>query len=73
MLCRAIRRWLFTACFARRFILPLKQCEFALTSIIENLQRDPWPVKQEDRPQRCTGVAMNVAVSLLEVCAFSPF
>ena len=51
----------------RRFLLPVQQCEFALSSILEQLQRDPWVVKPERRPQRSTGVAMSVAVSLLEV------
>lgn len=50
-----------------RFLLPIKDCEFALTSILENLQRDPWPVANDKRAQRCTGVAMGVAVGLLEV------
>ncbi|CAO3641500.1 unnamed protein product [Cunninghamella blakesleeana] len=51
---------------ANRFLLPVKDCEFVLTSILENLQRDPWPVAQDKRPQRCTGVATSVAVGLLE-------
>lgn len=54
-----------TYCY--RFLLPVKDCEFVLTSIIENLQRDPWPVANDKRPQRCTGVAMDVAVGLMEV------
>lgn len=49
-----------------RFLLPVKDCEFVLTSILENLQRDPWPVADDKRPERCTGVAMSVAVGLLE-------
>ncbi|KAI9224027.1 hypothetical protein BC828DRAFT_175949 [Blastocladiella britannica] len=51
---------------AMRFLLPLGQCEFTLTTIIENLQRDPWPVGAEKRAARCTGVASAVAVTLLE-------
>lgn len=50
----------------KRFLLPVKDCEFVLTSILENLQRDPWPVADDKRPERCTGVAMSVAVGLLE-------
>ncbi|KAG9300734.1 hypothetical protein G9A89_023532 [Geosiphon pyriformis] len=49
-----------------RFLLPVQQCEFTLTSILEQLQRDPWPVNSDKRPQRCTGVAMSVAIGLLE-------
>ncbi|CAG8496860.1 7983_t:CDS:2, partial [Cetraspora pellucida] len=33
----------------------------------EQLQRDPWPVANDKRPQRCTGVAMSVAIGLMEV------
>ncbi|RUP42776.1 protein transport protein sec23 [Jimgerdemannia flammicorona] len=51
---------------ANRFLLPVKDCEFTLTSILENLQRDPWPVADDKRPQRCAGVAMSVAVGLME-------
>lgn len=51
---------------ASRFLLPVQQCEFTLTSILEQLQRDPWPVANDKRPQRCTGVAMSVAIGLME-------
>ncbi|KAI7869905.1 protein transporter SEC23 [Spinellus fusiger] len=51
---------------ANRFLLPVKDCEFFLTNILENLQRDPWPVADDKRPERCTGVAMSVAIGLLE-------
>src|SRR6185312_15714789 len=33
---------------------------------IEQMQRDPWPVANDKRPLRCTGVALSVAVGLLE-------
>ncbi|KAJ9084039.1 GTPase-activating protein S23 [Entomophthora muscae] len=52
---------------ASKFLLPLNQCEFTLTAILENLQRDPWSVPSDKRAQRCTGVAMNIATSILEV------
>ncbi|OMJ09422.1 Protein transport protein SEC23 [Smittium culicis] len=51
---------------AERFLLPIEQCEFTITSILEQLQRDPWPVANDKRPLRCTGVAISVAVSLME-------
>lgn len=50
-----------------RFLLPLDQCEFNLTSAIEGLQRDPWPVKEGHRYVRASGAALAVAVGLLEV------
>ena len=49
-----------------RFLLPLAQCEFQLTSTIEQLQKDPWPVANDRRPTRCTGAALSVAVGLME-------
>lgn len=53
-----------------RFLLPLSDCELSISSIIEELQVDPWPVKGARRSKRCTGVAMSIAVSLLE-CSFA--
>ncbi|CAO1630818.1 unnamed protein product [Parajaminaea phylloscopi] len=51
---------------AARFLLPVQQCEFQLTSILEQLQKDAWPVASDKRAQRCTGTAVGVAVGLLE-------
>ena len=58
---------------AARFLLPVSQVEFQLTGILEQLARDPWPVANDKRALRCTGVAMNVAVSLLEVRVSFPY
>ena len=52
---------------AGRFLMPVTQCEFQLTSILENLAKDPWPVANDKRALRCTGTALGVAVGLLEV------
>lgn len=57
-----------TAYGASRFLMPVSQCEFQLTSILENLAKDPWPVANDKRALRCTGTAIGVAVGLLEVC-----
>jgi hypothetical protein len=40
--------------------------EFTLETILEELQRDPRPVKNDRRPLRATGAAMSLAVGLLE-------
>eukprot|EP01112_Ceratiomyxa_fruticulosa_P020007 TRINITY_DN668_c0_g5_i1.p1 TRINITY_DN668_c0_g5~~TRINITY_DN668_c0_g5_i1.p1 ORF type:complete len:758 (-),score=112.40 TRINITY_DN668_c0_g5_i1:65-2338(-) len=48
------------------FLMPLSECEFTLTSILEELQSDPRPVKADHRPLRGTGVALSIAVGLLE-------
>ncbi|CAH6720466.1 protein transport protein Sec23p [[Candida] jaroonii] len=49
----------------QRFFLPLEEVEFQLTSILENLSRDPWTVANGDRPLRCTGSALNISANLL--------
>ncbi|KAF2262305.1 protein transport protein SEC23 [Lojkania enalia] len=49
-----------------RFLLPVSQCEFQLTNALEQLQKDPWPVANDKRSLRCTGVALSVAIGLLE-------
>ena len=51
----------------RRFLVPVSECEFALNSILDDLQPDPWPTKQACRPARCAGTALNVAISMLEI------
>ena len=51
---------------AARFLLPVQQCEYQLTNALEQLQKDPWPVANDKRSLRCTGVALSVAVGLLE-------
>jgi protein transport protein SEC23 len=50
----------------KRFLVPVSECEFALNSILDDLQPDPWPVKTGNRPSRCVGTALNVAIALLE-------
>lgn len=47
-------------------MVPVAECEFALNSILDDLQCDPWPVEAGNRPARCVGSAINVAISLLE-------
>jgi len=49
-----------------RFLLPVSECEFQLTSILEDLSKDCWPAKSAQRSMRCTGSALNVAIGLLE-------
>ncbi|GKT48826.1 protein transport protein SEC23 [Colletotrichum spaethianum] len=51
---------------ASRFLLPVQQAEFQLTKALEQLQKDPWPVANDRRSLRCSGVALSVAVGLLE-------
>lgn len=50
-----------------RFLQPVGQAEFTMTTLFEQLQRDSWPVANDRRPLRCTGTALGVAVGLIEV------
>ena len=45
----------------------MSECSFIFESILDELQKDPWPVPSNQRVARCTGSAMSVAIGLLEV------
>lgn len=49
-----------------RFLLPVSEGSFVFETILDGLTRDPWPCKNDERPMRCTGAAMSVALGLLE-------
>lgn len=51
---------------AGRFLMPVSECEFQLTSLLEDLAADEWPVDNQTRRESCGGVALAVAVGLLE-------
>ena len=34
----------------QKFFVPVSECEFALNTILDDLQPDPWPIKQGNRP-----------------------
>lgn len=44
----------------RRFLMPLGEAEFVLTTALEELQKDAYPVAPSHRPLRCTGTALQV-------------
>ncbi|KAI8424864.1 hypothetical protein MSG28_006786 [Choristoneura fumiferana] len=52
---------------AHRFLQPVKQCDMALTDLLGELGRDPWPLGVGKRPLRSSGVALSLAIGLLEV------
>ncbi|XP_061552811.1 protein transport protein Sec23A [Phycodurus eques] len=52
-----------------RFLQPIQKVDMNLTDLLGELQRDSWPVVQGKRPLRSLGVAMSIAVGLLE-CTF---
>ena len=49
-----------------KFLQPVSKCDMSLTDLLSELQRDPWPVPQGKRSLRSTGVALNIAIGLLE-------
>ncbi|XP_078001202.1 protein transport protein Sec23A-like [Glandiceps talaboti] len=49
-----------------RFLQPVHKCDMSLTDLLGELQRDPWPVGTGKRPLRSTGVALSIAIGLLE-------
>ncbi|GAB2210027.1 hypothetical protein Droror1_Dr00015277 [Drosera rotundifolia] len=51
-----------------RFLLPASECEYTLSSLLDELQTDQWPVPAGNRSRRCTGVALSVAAGLLGAC-----
>eukprot|EP01012_Entosiphon_sulcatum_P004293 TRINITY_DN11632_c0_g1_i2.p1 TRINITY_DN11632_c0_g1~~TRINITY_DN11632_c0_g1_i2.p1 ORF type:complete len:713 (-),score=115.79 TRINITY_DN11632_c0_g1_i2:3043-5181(-) len=50
----------------RRYLVPLSEAEVQLSSLIDELKWDPWPVPPDHRPLRATGAALSAAVALLE-------
>ncbi|XP_073433959.1 protein transport protein Sec23A isoform X1 [Dendrobates tinctorius] len=54
---------------SNRFLQPVQKIDMNLTDLLGELQRDPWPVTQGKRPLRSSGVALSIAVGLLE-CTF---
>ncbi|KAI0561480.1 vesicle coat complex COPII subunit Sec23 [Gracilaria domingensis] len=55
---------------AARFLQPASEGEFMMTSILEELDTDPWPVPASQRPKRATCTALSVAVGILE-CTYA--
>lgn len=46
-------------------------CEFwfgLFLQVLDELQRDPWPVPGDQREARCTSTALSIAASLLGAC-----
>eukprot|EP00468_Gymnochlora_sp_CCMP2014_P001961 CAMPEP_0167742470 /NCGR_PEP_ID=MMETSP0110_2-20121227/1453_1 /TAXON_ID=629695 /ORGANISM="Gymnochlora sp., Strain CCMP2014" /LENGTH=754 /DNA_ID=CAMNT_0007626683 /DNA_START=897 /DNA_END=3161 /DNA_ORIENTATION=- len=54
---------------ALRFLQKREDVEYQINSILDDLTKDAWPRKSDQRPARCSGAALNVAVSLLEATA----
>ncbi|KEG10298.1 putative protein transport protein Sec23A [Trypanosoma grayi] len=50
-----------------RFVGALADVSLTVSSIIEEVQQDVWPVSKSHRPLRCTGAALSAAASVLEI------
>ena len=51
---------------AKKFLVPLKDSVFSINSFLDDLFSDPFPIGFEERKCNCLGLAINVAISLLE-------
>lgn len=49
----------------RKYLMPYKDCEFTLNSLLDDLQPDTWPVEKGKRPLRCHSSAIQVGLALL--------
>eukprot|EP00978_Attheya_sp_CCMP212_P049657 scaffold693055_cov173-Attheya_sp.AAC.1 len=45
----------------QRFLMPVSECSF------EDMHNDPWPVPSDKQVARCTGCALSVPTSLLDL------
>jgi protein transport protein SEC23 len=49
------------------FVLLAEEAELMLTSLVDRLELDSCPVPKGERTPRCTGTALHLAVTLLEI------
>jgi protein transport protein SEC23 len=49
-----------------RFLQPVGDAEFMMSTVLEELTTDPWPVPADQRPKRATCTALSIAVAILE-------
>lgn len=49
-----------------RFLQQIADAEFMMTTVLEELAPDPWPVPADQRPKRASCTALSIAVSILE-------
>ncbi|KEG06512.1 putative protein transport protein Sec23A [Trypanosoma grayi] len=55
-----------------RFLVPLEECEFVLTTLIEEMQCNDTITPADKRPLRTTGTAVSIAVRLFEALQQTP-
>jgi protein transport protein SEC23 len=57
----------------KKFILPLKDCEFTVNSFLDDLTPDMFDRQTGERRANCGGLAIHVAITLLEsICTGEP-
>ena len=56
----------------RRFVLALGECEFAISGVLDELQRDAFTTVADHRPARCTGTALQVCNRLGQAVDLKP-
>jgi len=49
-----------------KFFVPISQCMTKIEDILADLQPDEWPKETDCRPRRCTGMALHIALCLME-------
>lgn len=52
-----------------RYIVPIKDCEFGLNNILDDLQVDPFGRTATERYSNCGGLALQIGISILETCS----
>jgi protein transport protein SEC23 len=50
-----------------RFLTPIADCEADLGTILDHIQPDTWVYDPKTRPSRCTGLAIQLALNILEL------
>lgn len=51
-----------------RFLVPISECEFSINSFLDDLTTDPFGKNDGEQWANCAGLALHVAISLLETC-----
>jgi protein transport protein SEC23 len=54
---------------AARYLVPVQEFELEITTVLEQLQLNAFKTQPHARQERCTGSALNIALSLLEAAA----
>lgn len=53
--------------YSKKFVLPKSECNFNISSFLDDLTIDLFPKGNYERKKNCGGLALNIAVTLLEI------